>query len=418
MAQRVVRFSGPPLVSVGEAGACRAGSGGVDMARTLKSDKWLLWATLLLLGISLVMVYSASAVWSGDRFDSPYKFLIKQVSFIVAGLICLIIGMRVDYHFWRKPVVIWTTLGIALVLLVAVFGFPRINGTRRWISLPGFTLQPSEIAKLAAVFFTAALLERRMHRINEIKYALVPIGVVTGVLVGLILAQPDFGTSTALTGVVLLMVFSAGLSYRYLAVVGAVLVPAAAVAIMAADYRSARIFAFMNPDHDPSGTNFQLNQSLIAVGSGGPWGRGFMEGVQKLFYIPEPHTDFIYAVIAEELGIIGATVVLACFCVIAIRGLRAAMCASDRFGALLATGLTGMIAAQAFVNLSVVIGLLPTKGIPLPFVSNGGSSMIISLAAMGVLLNITQHATAMDAEGRSRSAAHTQTEAEMLGAQG
>lgn len=375
------------------------------MARTLKSDKWLLWSTLLLLGVSLVMVYSASAVWSEERFNAPYRFLVRQAAFVGVGLLALVVGMRVDYHHYRKPVVIWSLLGISVVLLLAVFGFSPINGTRRWISLPGFSLQPSEIAKLAAIIFTAALLERRMHRVNDFSYALVPIGVMTGVLAGLIVRQPDFGTSTALVGVVLIMVFAAGLSWRYLAAVTAVLIPAAAVVVMTAQYRLIRVLSFLDPDKDPTGASYQLNQSLIAVGSGGPWGRGFMEGVQKLFYIPEPHTDFIYAVIAEELGFVGATVVVVCFCIIAMRGIRASMCAADRFGALLATGLTAMIAVQAFVNLSVVLGLLPTKGIPLPFVSNGGTSMIINLAAMGILLNVTQHATALDASGRARSAA-------------
>jgi cell division protein FtsW len=246
-----------------------------------------------------------------------------------------------------------------------------------------------------------------MHRINEIKYALAPVGIATGIMAGLILIQPDFGTATALTGVVLLMVFAAGLSFRYVGVLTAVLVPAAALAVYVAPYRLQRVIAFWNPDSDPAGANFQLNQSLIAVGSGGPLGRGFMEGVQKLFYLPEPHTDFVYAVIGEELGLIGATLILVLFCVIAMRGIRAAMLAPDRYGALMATGLTAMIAVQAFVNMSVVLGLVPTKGIPLPFVSNGGSSMIVSLAAMGILLNITQRLTSVDAAGRVRREAHT-----------
>lgn len=386
------------------------------MARTLKSDKWLLWVTLLLLGVSLLMVYSASSVRAIDGGESPYKYLTKQAVFIAIGLVCLVIGMRVDYHVYRKPAFIWTSLAVALVLLLVVFGFHEINGTRRWISFKGLTVQPSELAKLAAIVFTAGLLERRMHRINEVRYALAPVGIMTGVLAGLILAQPDFGTATALTGVVLLMVFAAGLSLRYVGLVTAVLLPAAALVVATAAYRLARITAFMNPDMDPAGINFQLNQSLIAVGSGGPWGRGFMDGMQKLFYLPEPHTDFIYAVIGEELGLIGATAILICFCVIAMRGYRAAMLSPDRYGALLATGLTSMIAVQAFVNMSVVVGLVPTKGIPLPFVSNGGSSMVVSLAAMGVLLNITQHLTSVDPGARVRSSAHTT--ADPLGVQG
>ncbi len=388
------------------------------MARTLKSDKWLLWATLLLLGVSLVMVYSASAVYSMDKFDSPYKFLFKQAAFVGAGLVLMAIGIRVDYHVYRQPVVIWTVLGLAVVLLLVVFGFPKINETRRWIALPGINLQPSEFAKLAAIFFTAALLERRMHRINELKYALLPIGIMAGVLTGLIVSQPDFGTSAALSGVVLVMVFAAGLSFRYLALVTAVLVPLAAVVAVAEPYRWKRITAFMNPDADPSGASYQLNQSLIAVGSGGVLGRGLMAGVQKLYYIPEAHTDFIYAILSEELGLIGATVILVCFCVISVRGIRAAMYAPDRFGALLATGLTAMIALQAFINVSVVLGLVPTKGIPLPFVSNGGSSMLVNLVAMGILLNITQHASAVDPGGRIRSRAHTTDDPLGVGAAG
>lgn len=386
------------------------------MARTLKSDKWLLWATLLLLGASLVMVFSASARWADERFNSQYALLIKQAAFVTGGLVLMVVGMRIDYHHYKKPWVIWSGLGVTLVLLLAVFGFAPINGTRRWISVPGFTLQPAELAKLAAVFFTAALLERRMHRINDIKYALMPVGIMVAVLAGLIVLQPDFGTSAALTGVVLAMVFSAGLSLRYVGVVVAALVPLAGLAIWAEPYRLRRFLIFLDPESDPLGDGFQLRQSLIAVGSGGPFGRGFMEGVQKLFYIPEPHSDFIFAVISEELGLIGATAILLCFAVIAVRGLRTSMLAPDRFGALLAVGLTAMLAAQAMVNLSVVIGLLPTKGIPLPFVSNGGSSMLVSAFAMGILLNVSQYASAVDADGRVRRVARTVTTDDPLGA--
>jgi cell division protein FtsW len=269
-----------------------------------------------------------------------------------------------------------------------------INGTRRWFGVGGLGVQPSELAKLAAVLFTALILERRMHRIDEVSYSLLPIGIVVGVLVSLILLQPDFGTAMALALVVAAMVFAAGLNYRYL--VGSVLValPVMYLVLVSAPYRRRRLLAFWDPWADPLGDGFQIIQSLIAVGTGGVFGRGLMEGVQKLFYLPEPHTDFIFAVIGEELGLIGASGVLACFCLIGWRGLRISLRAEDSFGSLVALGITAMIVVQAFVNMSVVLGLMPTKGIPLPLVSAGGSSLLISLVSTGVLLNISQHESA------------------------
>jgi cell division protein FtsW len=270
---------------------------------------------------------------------------------------------------------------------------PPVNSARRWFAVGGLGVQPSELAKLVAIFFIAALLERRMHRINDLTYALVPIGLVVLALVGLIMLEPDFGTSMSLIIVASVMVFAAGLDYRY--IVGAVLasLPVIYVVVMGSPYRRRRWEVFLHPWQDPLGDGFQIIQSLIAVGTGGVWGRGLMNGVQKLFYLPEPHTDFIYAVIAEELGLAGATLVTVCFCVIAWRGLRVALRAPDPFGAFLALGLTTMVAAQAFINISVVLGLMPTKGIPLPLVSNGGSSLLINLVGMGILLNVSQHAS-------------------------
>ena len=366
------------------------------MARKLQSDKWLFLASLALVCTSVVMVYSASAVLALDRYEQSHTFVTKQLMWALLGVALMSIIMRIDYRSYRNERVVWGFLGIATVLLIAVLFSRPINGTRRWFAVGGLGIQPSELAKLAAVLFTAMLLERRMHRVNEIGYSLLPISIVTGVLAGLILLEPDFGTAVSLLSVTGLMIFAAGLSYRYLA--GAVLLslPALYVIVMSADYRRRRLFAFLDPWSDPLGDGFQIIQSLIAVGTGGVMGRGLMGGVQKLFYLPEPHTDFIYAVIGEELGLLGATVVLACFCVIAWRGLRASMRAPDGFGSLLALGLTLMIVLQAFINISVVLGLMPTKGITLPLVSSGGSSLLINLAALGVLLNISQHATADD----------------------
>lgn len=364
------------------------------MARKLKSDKILFLATLLLVCASVVMVYSASALVALERYRQPHLFLTKQLMWAALGAAVLGIVMRIDYRHYREPAVIWASLGIVVTALVAVLFSAPINGTRRWFGFGGIGIQPSELAKLSAIFFVAALLERRMHRIDDLSYSLLPVGIVVCGLAGLILLEPDFGTAMSLMLIAAVMVFAAGINYRYL--VGSMLVglPVVYVVLMSAPYRRRRLLAFLNPWGDPLGDGFQIIQSLIAVGTGGVWGRGLMAGVQKLFYLPEPHTDFIYAVIAEELGLLGATAILICFCVITWRGLRVALRAPDSFGASLALGLTTMIAVQAFVNISVVLGLMPTKGIPLPFVSAGGSSLLINLLGMGILLNVSQHGSA------------------------
>ena len=363
------------------------------MARKLKSDRVLFTAPLLLVCLSVVMVYSASAPMALERYGRATVFLIKQGMWATLGLSLLWFVMRIDYRVYREPVFIWTCLAFVGLALIAVLFSPPVNNARRWFGIAGIGVQPSELAKLAAIFFIAALLERRMHRINEIGYALMPIGVVVVLLVGLILLEPDFGTSMSLVLIAAVMVFAAGLDYRY--ILGTVLAAAPVVylLVMSTAYRRQRVMTFLDPWRDPLGAGFQIIQSLIAVGTGGIWGKGLMQGVQKLFYLPEPHTDFIYAVIAEELGLVGATAVLICFCVVTWRGLRVSLRAPDTFGAFLALGLTTMVAVQAFINVSVVLGLMPTKGIPLPFVSNGGSSLVINLIGMGILLNVSQHAS-------------------------
>jgi cell division protein FtsW len=363
------------------------------MARKLKSDKLLFTATLVLVCTGVVMVYSASAVWAMDRADDQYLFLFKQLTWAVIGLSLVPVLMHIDYRTYREPVVIWTALAIVGFLLVAVlFGRP-VKGATRWLHLGGLGIQPSELAKIAIIIFVAALLERRMDRVNEPSHALLPIALVVGGAVGLILLQPDLGTAAAILTITGAMIFAAGISYQYLLGLGLAALPALYFLIMRSEYRRRRIFSFLDPWADPLNDGFQIIQSFIAVGTGGIFGRGLMDGVQKLFYLPEPHNDFIYSVIGEELGLIGTTVVLLCFCVITWRGLRASFRAPDRFGAFLALGLTMMVSFQAFFNMSVVLGLLPTKGIPLPFVSYGGSSLLINMIGIAVLLNISQHAS-------------------------
>ena len=363
------------------------------MARKLKSDKLLFTATVLLVCTSVVMVYSASAFVAMENQGDPYLFLFKQGTWALLGLALVPLMMRIDYRTYRQPAVIWTGLAVVSIALVAVlFGHAR-NGANRWLGFGSLGVQPSELAKIVVILFIAALLERRMDRIDEPTYSLLPIGIVLGVIVALILREPDLGTSVSIVVIAAVMIFAAGIDYRYVAAVVLAAAPALYFLLAFSEYRWRRVMAFLNPWADPQGDGFQIIQSMIAVGTGGYTGRGLMAGVQKLFFLPEPHNDFIYAVISEELGLIGASIVLACFCVITWRGLRTSLRAPDRFGSFLALGLTTMVAFQAFFNISVVLGLLPTKGIPLPFVSYGGSSLLINLLGMGILLNVSQHAS-------------------------
>ncbi len=359
------------------------------MARTLKSDRLLFILTLLLVALGVVMVYSASAATA----ESPYTYLVRQAMWALVGFGAMFGVMRVDYRTYRRPaLIVGLAVGIG-TLLIAVFFFPPINGTHRWLSFGFASLQPSELAKLLVVVFTAAILEKRMERVNEIREALLPIAGFTGVVVALILCQPDYGTSAVIVAVAASMVFLAGLYYRFLIAGALMLLPAAAWLIVMSPYRLQRLLSFLDPEADRLGSGYQASQSLIALGSGGLFGRGLMEGVQKLYYLPEAHTDFIYAVIGEEFGLVGTSFLLISFAALVWRAARVGLQAPDRFGAFLGLGITMIFALQALVNMSVATALLPTKGIPLPFVSNGGSSLLINMVGIGILLNISQHAT-------------------------
>jgi cell division protein FtsW len=365
------------------------------MARKLRTD-WLLFsATLLLVGLSVLMVYSASAVVAMEKYEQPYLYLGKQLAWAVLGLGLLAVLMRVDYRHYRQPVFIASAIAVVLLALLFVLAFGReINNAKRWFAIGGIGVQPSEGAKLVAICFAAMWLERNMERVNDSVRGLGPIAALVGAFATLILLQPDLGTAFVLVAAVGVVVFASGLHYRFLAIVLALGVPALAGLIYIEAYRMRRVLTFLDPWADPQGAGFQIIQSLIAVSTGGVTGRGLMAGVQKMHYLPEPHTDFIFAVVGEELGLVGTTAVLLVFLVILWRGLSISLRAPDRFGSLLALGITAIIGLQALVNMSVVLGLMPTKGIPLPFVSSGGSSLLISLMAMGVLLNISQHASA------------------------
>jgi len=360
------------------------------MAKRVSVDKALFIVTLLLMFIGLVMVFSASAVMAKERFGSAYTFLFKQMVWAVAGLIGMLIAMNVDYRRYRHPAVVFSLLGVTLILLVAVFFLDRSHNTHRWIRLGILSFQPSELAKPALILFLAYFLENRTKAMDDWRQTLLPAAVPIVVGAGLILKQPDLGTSVVCLAISAIILFVAGMRLRYLGYAALAAIPVLYVAIFRVKWRYDRILAFLDPWKDPQGRGFHIIQSLIAVGTGGFTGLGLMEGKQKLFYLPEPHTDFIFAVIAEEMGLLGALAVVALFTIFLYRGMRAALATEDVFARNLATGITSMIVVQAVFNISVVLGLMPTKGIPLPFISYGGSSLFVMLACVGVLLNITQ----------------------------
>ena len=359
--------------------------------RELPVDKVML-ATVL--GITLfggVMVYSASAILAEKNYGSQYYFLQRQGMWALVGLAAMAVAMCIDYRHYKRPKVIFLLLGVTLALLVVVMLLPRVNETHRWIRYGRyFSLQPSEVAKLALVAFLGFFLEKRAREIDSFKRVFLPAAMVAGALVVLVAAEPDLGTSLALGVVFITIMFQAGTPVRYFALLAVPVIPAM-VFMLLVPWRFARLLAFLDPWKYQTTWGFQPVQSMIAIGSGGAGGVGFAQGRQKLFYLPAPHTDFIFAVIGEELGLIGAATLVFLFALLAWRGLRAGRSAPDLFGQLLAVGLTTMIIAQAFFNISVTLSLVPTKGIPLPFVSAGGSSLAISLFAAGVLLNVSKH---------------------------
>lgn len=363
------------------------------MARKLRSDTLLFSATLLLLVVGAAWVYSASATIAADKRGDAAYYLIRQLLWSGLGVAGLLIAMRIDYRAYRQPKVLTGLIGATVIGLIAVFFCAKVKGSHRWLGFGGLGVQPSEFAKLVAIVVIAAGLHEWFERREDLRTTATRVGVVVGAFLLLIVVEPDYGTAAVLSGVALAMVFTAGLAWRWIAAAGLVVPPVAFGVLILAPYRLQRIQAWLDPWRDRSDHGFQSVQSLIAVGTGGVWGKGFMEGLQKMYYLPEAHNDFIYAVIAEEQGLIGASLVLALFCILMWRGLRVARRAQDAYGSLLAAGITAMLGMQALFNISVVLNLLPAKGIALPFVSAGGSSMVVSLTAVGILLNLSQHAT-------------------------
>ena len=360
------------------------------LAKRVSVDKAMFTVTLLLVFFGLIMVFSASAVMANERFGSAYTFLLRQFLWAVAGILAMVVLMNFDYRRFKHPAIVFGLLAVTTLLLVAVLFLDRSHNTHRWIRFGAFSFQPSELAKPAIILFLAYFLESRMKSIEDWRNTLVPAIIPPLVMAILIVRQPDLGTTMVCLAIAATILFVAGLRLRYFGYALAASILPLYFLVFRTKWRYDRILAFVNPYSDPQGRGFHMIQSLIAVGTGGFSGMGLMEGKQKLFYLPEPHTDFIFAVISEELGLVGALVVVALFGIFLYRGMRTALATTDLFAKFLATGITAMIGIQAFFNISVVLGLMPTKGIPLPFISYGGSSLFMTLACVGVLLNITQ----------------------------
>lgn len=356
-------------------------------------DSWLLAAVLALVGFGLVMLYSASAVMSAEKFGDPMFLVLSQAQKVGVGIVGLFVALRVDYRWYQR--LVYPILGITILMLVLVLipGIGKIqNGAQRWFSIGGASFQPGEVAKVVSLIFLSYSLNKKIGTMKKFSVAFVPHIVVIGLLVGLLMLQPDFGTSVILMLMMGLLLFVSGARIIYLggfAVTGAVL---AYFAITSREYRMKRVMAFLDPFEYRSGIGYQISESLISIGSGGFTGRGLGNGTGNLGYVPELWSDFIATIIAEELGLLGMIFLVSLFIVIVWRGTLIAFRATDDFGRYLAFGLTSLIGIQATANLCVVTGLLPNKGLTLPFVSFGGSSMILSLCSIGILLNISKNA--------------------------
>jgi cell division protein FtsW len=361
------------------------------LPKRLVHDHWLFFTATLLALAGLFMVGSASTHVGLDSTQDPSAYLWRHLLNLALGFLGLTAAMSFDYRRLADGRLLLTLLGVCGVLLILVLAMPAAGGAHRWLHLGVMRFQPSELAKLVTVIFMAYILAKKDGQVNDLWAVPVPAAVVVGSLAFLIVIEPDLGSAVMMVAVTGVMLFAAGLGWRYVGLGGGALVGLVALAVLAEPYRLRRFIAFLNPTADMQGMNFQLQQSFIALGSGGWIGTGFGLSKQKWHYLPASHTDFIFSVIGEEFGLIGTGLLLTAFLVVFWRGMRAASRAPDRFGFFLALGITNLIVLQALVNMCVCLGLLPTKGLPLPLISYGGSSLLISMTAMGLLLNVAHH---------------------------
>ncbi|MBL8125544.1 MAG: putative lipid II flippase FtsW [Blastocatellia bacterium] len=363
------------------------------MIGRLRTD-WFMFA--LAAGLALfgaMMVYSASAMIAVKETGgtTQFSYFYKQIGFTLAGLLVMFAASRINYKLFEKPVAVYSIFVLTVILLIAVFAFPEINGARRWIRMGPVSLQPSEMAKIALPIFLAYFLTRNEDRVGELKTTVIPCVGALALLGGLVFIEPDLGTTIVLCAIFSAIYFAAGARLLHIATVGAVMVAGAMAAVLFAPWRVERLMAFLDPFAHSDDAGYQVVQSLYAIGSGGLFGEGFGKGQQKLFYLPYPYSDFIFSVIGEEWGLLGTLAVVIAFGLLLWRGTRAAVKSTDRFGMLLGIGLITGIIVQALFNISVVTSILPAKGIPLPFISYGGSSVMVTMFAVGLLLSISRY---------------------------
>ncbi|MFC1477404.1 putative lipid II flippase FtsW [candidate division KSB1 bacterium] len=356
-------------------------------------DYALIVAVFILLTTGIVMVYSASSIVAAEDFGDANFFLKRHLIRVALGLILFAVALKIDYHFYQKISKIGLFFAIGLLLYVLIADAVSIKGATRWISVGGFTFQPSVFAQFALIFYMAEALVRKQDKLDDFFDGYLPLLIILCIVSVLILLEPDFSTTVIVTLLVFMMFFLGRVRIKHLAATCVAALPFFALAIATAPYRIKRLLSFLNPDADPSGSGYQLIQSKISLGNGGFLGVGIGHSKQKLHYLPEPFTDFIYAILGEELGFIGAIFVLFLFLIILWRGLTIAMNTSELYGKLVAAGITLSIVLTAFVNAGVVSGVLPTTGVPMPFISYGGTSLILTLTAIGVLLNISKSQT-------------------------
>lgn len=348
----------------------------------------LMAVTLTCFGV--VMVYSASSVMAAKKFHDGFFFLKRQSLYALIGFAAMGLLMHVDYHVWKKwavPLFFGCFFLLLLVFMPGIGGAAK--GASRWIRLPGFNFQPSELAKLSLIIYMAYSLDKRQDKLRQFLTGFAPYLVILGVFIAVLLMQHDMGAALTMLTVAIVMLFAAGTKVQYIVGMGLVALPGICYLVLTKAYRMRRITAFLDPWQDPTDAGFQIIQSWLALGTGGIFGQGLGEGKQKLFYLPEAHTDFILSVCGEELGFVGVIVIASMFLLLVQRSIRVAIAAEDNFGRFLAFGIAILIGLEAFINMAVVTGMLPTKGLALPFLSYGGSSLIISLSAIGVLLNVS-----------------------------